>query len=171
MKPVLYLLMGLPGAGKTTAAKALEAVTGATRLTSDEERFALWKKPTFSEEEHAVLYQHLNLRTKKLLAAGKNVIYDANINRKIHRDEKYEIAKELGADVILLWVVTHRIVALDRRVTETKHHHLVPKHEDPKSMFERVADTIEEPDNFEPHIKLDGTIITSEYIKKRLNIL
>ena len=35
-KPTLTLMVGLPGAGKTTRAKELEQATGAVRFTPDE---------------------------------------------------------------------------------------------------------------------------------------
>jgi predicted kinase len=44
---IVYLIVGLPGAGKTTHAKELEASTSALRLTPDEWQIALLAiKPT-----------------------------------------------------------------------------------------------------------------------------
>ncbi len=169
MKQVLYLLMGLPGSGKTTAAKALEQITGATRLTSDEVRLKLWVNPDYSEVEHEKLYEHLNTETLRLLKAGNSVIYDANLNRKIHRQEKYELAKSLNVTCKLLWVQTATDLARDRRIEDTNHHHLVPTDETPIEMFERVAAVFEEPDN-EDFVELDGTKISEQYIKDKLTL-
>lgn len=148
--------MGLPGAGKTTAAKLLEDMTGATRLTSDEVRCQLWKKPTFDEAEHDALYNHLNDLTEKLLKQGKSVIYDANLNRYVHRQEKYRLANRLNIKTVLFWVQTPEPVALKRRIELSCHHHLVPSHETPKEMFKRISRAIEPPDNSERFIKING---------------
>lgn len=170
MKPTLYLMMGLPGAGKTTIAKLIEKITGAVRLSSDEARIMLWENPDFSDEEHQALYEYLDDQTKHLLQAGKSVVYDANLNRREHRQEKYDLASTLGIKVVLCWVKTPRQLAKERRIEDTSHHHLVTKDEDPASMFERIADIIEEPGTEEPCLKLDGTKITPDYVKSVLNL-
>lgn len=162
--------MGLPGAGKTTAARVIEELTDAVRLSSDDVRLCLFAKPAFSQTEHNALYEHLNQQTRQLLLEGRSVVYDANLNRYIHRLEKYEIAKNTAAQVILIWVKTPREVARERRIEAAEHHHLVPRNEDPSSMFERIAELIEPPLADEPYIALDGTRITAEYISETLGL-
>lgn len=168
MQATLYLLMGFPGAGKTTAAKIIEQLTGAVRLSSDEERLKLWPRPTFSGPEHQKLYEYLDKKTEELLEKGESVIYDANLNRLVHRQEKYELARNTGASIILIWVQTPRGVAKERRIEAAAHHQLVPKNEAPSSMFERIAGLIEVPGLNEPYIALDGTALTPQLIAKAL---
>ena len=45
MPPTLFLTVGLPGTGKTTAARRIEAEHGALRLTKDE-----WMKALYGSE-------------------------------------------------------------------------------------------------------------------------
>ncbi len=168
MKTTLFLLMGLPGAGKTTVAKAIEEITGAIRLSSDEARLMIWPEPEFTEAEHFQLYEYLDDQTAHLLEAGKSVVYDANLNRYEHRLEKYELAKQVGSEVVLCWVKTPEEIALERRMTEAGHHKLVPKNEDPHSMFKRIAGIIEEPNENENYVEFDGTKITNEYVAEKL---
>src|SRR5215207_7043841 len=100
--PTLYLMFGYPGAGKTTTAEAIATLTGAVHLSSDKVRLELFPRPAFSQAEHDALYKTLNLRTEELLRQGKDVVYDANLNRYQHRKEKYDICQQTGATPKLL---------------------------------------------------------------------
>lgn len=166
-KPTLYLLLGLPGSGKTTAAKQLAQLTGAVHLSSDGFRLSLFDKPTFSQDEHDSLYKMLDYMCELLLKNGTSVVYDANLNRLKHRQEKYVLAKKLNADVKLFWLQVHRDMAKQRRL-DTQHPLLVPTNETAHDLFERVADIFEPPNESEPNIPLDGTKITAAYIQKHL---
>lgn len=168
-QPILYLMLGYPGAGKTTAAKVIAELTGAVRLSSDEFRLKLFPNPTFTQAEHDELYRTLDGETERLLGAGKTVIYDANLNRYRHRQDKYEICKRTGAMPKLLWLQTPRNIAKERAVHESRSH-LIPPGETPAHMFERIVEVIEEPTPSEHPVPLDGTKITPEYIKAALGL-
>jgi predicted kinase len=163
------MMLGYPGAGKTTIAKMVQQITHAVHLNSDEIRLELFPHPTFTQVEHDQLYQELNRRTRELLEAGKDVIYDANLNRKIHRQEKYDLCKAINAQPVLLWVQTAKPVAKQRRIEDQEAHQFVPQHEDPASMFDRLVDVFEEPAANEPYIAIDGTGPNEQYIRDRLS--
>lgn len=166
-RPKLYLLLGLPGSGKTTAAKEIAKLTGAVHLSSDSFRLNLFKKPTFSQSEHDSLYKMLDYMCELLLQNGTSVVYDANLNRYTHRLEKYQLAKKTNADVQLFLLQVHRDMAKKRRI-DTQHPDLVPKHENPHDMFERIADIFEPPNKIEKYTELDGTKITKPYVSSFL---
>lgn len=169
-RATLYMMLGLPGSGKTTTATKLAQLTGAIHLSSDAFRLAIHPKPTFSEAEHAVLYASLDYATELLLAHGIDVIYDANLNRKSHRTDKYEICAKTGARCRLLWVQTSHELAQSRRVADS-HHLLRPPYESPEAMFARIAAIFETPDTtLEPYTVLDGTKITTNYLQKNLGL-
>jgi predicted kinase len=171
MKSVLYLMLGYPGAGKTTTARMIADITGAVRLSSDEMRLKMFPKPEFTEAEHKQLYQAIDKQTEELLAQGKSVIYDANLNRFVHRQEKYDICDRTGAKAVLIWLKTP--VALSRkRATETGH-------TDPEkrpfgnldtTVFDRLAGAIEMPKSTESAITIDGTHVTPEVVKQKLGL-
>lgn len=167
-KPTLYLMLGLPGAGKTTTAETIAELTGAVHLASDRTRMEIFSEPSFSPDEHMQLYQELDTRVEKLLSDGKDVIYDANLNRKIHRKEKYEICKRTDAKPLLLWVQTPKDLAKSRAVHESRKH-LWPKEETPHDMFERIASVIEVPGSDEPFTSIDGTKVNETYIRHILD--
>jgi len=160
-------MFGYPGAGKSTTAKVIERLTGAVRLTSDEVRIEMFPQPTFSQSEHDALYKELDKRAEKLLSEGKDVIYDANLNRRQHRKDKYDICDRANATSKLLWLQTDKTLAKERAVHESREH-LWPEAEKPDQMFDRIAGIIEEPGEDEPFIAVDGTKVSPDYIRERL---
>ena len=167
-KTTLHLLMGLPGAGKTTLAKTLQKLTKAARLSSDDYRLIIYPEPTFSQKEHDNLYGLLDHSVEHLLESGHDVIYDANLNRKVHREEKYVLAKKYNAQVVLWWVKTPEELAKKRRVSE-QDDTLLPDGETSEKMFDRIAAIIETPSANERYIEIDGTNISSKTVSERLD--
>lgn len=169
-KPKLYMMLGLPGSGKTTAATGLALLTRAVHLSSDAFRLAMFPKPTFSETEHELLYDALDHLTELLLLQGVDVIYDANLNRKHHRQEKYDICQKFGIEYRLLWVQTSQVLAQARRVADS-HDMLRPPYESPEAMFRRIASIFETPNTQqEPFTVLDGTKISASYLRHTLGL-
>jgi predicted kinase len=159
--------MGLPGSGKTTLASILASITGATLVSSDESRLLMFEKPSFSPEEHDMLYTNLDHNVEHLLEAGKDVIYDANLNRLEHRQQKYILAHKHGADVRLWWVQVPEAYAKNRRMSE-QDERLIPSGETSEKMFDRIASIIEQPLDTELYSIVDGTDIKPETISKLL---
>lgn len=159
--------MGLPGSGKSTLANILRELTGATIMSSDEYRLLLFKKPCFSQEEHDMLYATLDHNVDHLLAAGLDVIYDANLNRLHHRQEKYALAKKYNATVKLWWVQVPTDFAKSRRIQD-QDTRLIPDGETAARMFDRIANVIEEPIESEQFISVNGTDIQPDTVASLL---
>ncbi|HKR81970.1 MAG TPA: ATP-binding protein [Candidatus Saccharimonadales bacterium] len=168
MSAKLYLMLGYPGAGKTTTAKMIAEQTGAVRLSSDELRFMMFEQPHFTNDEHNTVYRTLDYLTELLLNHGVSVIYDANLNRFQHRQEKYAICERVGAEAVLLWLKTPRDLAKERALHEDRSH-FAPKDETLESMFERITEVFEPPTETEHPIVLDGTHVTPGALHDILN--
>src|SRR3989344_3199087 len=132
---IIYLMLGYPGAGKTTVAKIIQKLTGARYLSSDVLRRQMFPKSRFSQNEHNSLYSELDAQLVALVNHGHSVIYDANLNRHIHRAQKYELLQKYGCRAVVVWVQTPKDIARERRIEDVKQHHLVPPHETPEHMF------------------------------------
>ena len=107
-------MLGYPGAGKTTTAKIIHKLTGATHLWADHERRKLFRSPSYSHQENVKLYAQLNQKTAQLLSRGDSVIFDTNFNFYKDRQKLRLLAADHGAKTILLWVTTPKDIARAR---------------------------------------------------------
>lgn len=165
----LYLMLGYPGAGKTTTAEKIQQQTGAVHLSSDKLRLEMFPMAKFNQAEHDSLYQALDAKTEALLSEGKDVIYDANLNRFKHRQEKYDICRRTNSKSKLIWVQTPKEIAKNRATNKIRLN-LAPQGEALADMFDRIAGIIETPHSDETFVVVDGTKVTPEYIAQTLGL-
>ena len=156
MKPTLYLLIGYPGAGKTTVAGIISEQKGAVHLMADAERHKRFPNPTHSAEESLQLYDELNLQTEKLLQEGKSVVFDTNFNFRADRDKLRQIAEAANADTQIIWVTVDVDEAKKRAVHSQyiRNGYSASMTED---HFDQIVSKLEPPTEDEKVIKIDGT--------------
>ena len=95
----LHLMVGLPGSGKTTEAKRLEAECSALRLSPDEWQFALFGNDVADpahDERHSRVEELMWGVAEKVLRAGADVILDFGFWSKAERDIFRQKAAALG---------------------------------------------------------------------------
>jgi predicted kinase len=97
-QPTLFLTVGLPGTGKTTAARRIEIEQQALRLTKDE-----WVKALFGDENppsaQAVIEGRLIQIGLRALELGNNVVIDYGLWGRDERSALRQAAADLGAIV------------------------------------------------------------------------
>jgi predicted kinase len=101
--PILFLMCGLPGAGKTTRAREIEAERGAVRLTPDEWFEALNLDP-FDEPLRARVEALQWQLAERALKLGLDVILDWGLWAKVERDDLRARAKALGAQAEVVYL-------------------------------------------------------------------
>lgn len=163
--PILYLMLGYPGSGKTTTAKELHEITGAVHIWADHERQKMVENPQHTYEESLELYKQLNARTNQLLAAGLSVIFDTNFNYYKDREKLRRIASRHNAKSVLIWVRTPKELAQARATEQVRFPYSDSM---PHERFNRKVKNLQKPRSNEQYIEVDGTKITTEYIKKVL---
>ncbi|MGI5240794.1 AAA family ATPase [Dactylosporangium sp. CA-139066] len=99
-RPTLYLLCGLPGAGKTTLARRLAGEVPAVRLCADEWMAAL-DIDLFDVAARIRLERQFWRLAQDLLRLGRSVILESGFWLRADRDEKRLGARALGASVQL----------------------------------------------------------------------
>jgi len=170
MPPKLYLMLGYPGAGKTTTAKLISQLTGSVHLWADQERCKLFANPKYSHAENLELYEKLNAATENLLRAGKSVVFDTNFNFYKDRQRLRKIAKKSGADTLVIWVVTAKPLAKNRATKGATLQTTRVLGNMSEAHFERITNNLEKLRPDEPFVQIDGTKVTADYVKLRLEI-
>lgn len=99
-RPTLLLICGLPGAGKTTLARALADERGAVRLCPDEWLSDL-ELSLYDEPVRARLEGRLIGLAEELLRLGQSVILEFGFWSRSERDALRELARDLQARVEL----------------------------------------------------------------------
>lgn len=169
MQTTLYLMLGYPGAGKTTTAKAIHELTGAIHLWADHVRRETFKEPTYTHDENIKLYDYLNKVTEQLLESGQSVIFDTNFSFYQDRQKLRQIATKHKAETKVIWVKTAKDIAKGRATTDAHTQHTRVLGNMSESTFERMSNNLEPPRDNENFIEVDGTKVSPEYIKSLLN--
>lgn len=122
-QPTLFLTVGLPGTGKTTAARRIEVEHGALRLTKDE-----WMKALYGRDNPAsasdVIEGRLIQIGLRALELGINVVIDYGLWSRDERSALRHAAADVGARVVITYfelTPAEQRKRLDQRLTEAQH--------------------------------------------------
>ncbi len=106
-KPYLYILCGLPFAGKTTLAKEMVNLLGIKRISIDEingER-GIWNDETgMSPEEWTKTYEIAYQRIATFLSQGESVVDESANFTQEQRDHLRAIAEQYNAQTCVIFV-------------------------------------------------------------------
>jgi len=110
---MLFLIVGLPGAGKTVRAKSLAAEHAALRLTPD-----AWMIPLFGDSDAGgkrdVLEGRLIWLALEALRLGTNVVLDFGFWTRDERSSLQSLARQVGASCQVVYVAVDRAMQLER---------------------------------------------------------
>ncbi len=113
-KPILVIMAGLTGTGKTTVAQALSRSLGLTVITADVVRKKLAGIPLterrlepvnvgiYSREFSQKTYDEMYAEARRLLSRGQSVLLDATFMQRQGRLQAKKLADEVNADFAVL---------------------------------------------------------------------
>jgi predicted kinase len=102
--PVLVVISGLPGTGKSYFSARLAKKLDLIILESDALRKLLFPSPIYSTEESSYLFRVIHQLLKRLLKKGASVILDATNLSESHREYLYHIAEQCNSRLVLVEV-------------------------------------------------------------------
>jgi predicted kinase len=155
-KPLLILLYGFPGSGKTYFARQLSEHLQIAHVHGDRIRGELFEKPRYDKEENDVIGQLMDYVTGEFLNAGLSVIYDTNAMRAGQRRVLRDMARKHHAQPLLVWLQIDpdssyaRLATRDRRRSDDKY-----AGPNDRATFERAAGAMQNPQN-EDYIVVSG---------------
>lgn len=159
--PVLYMLLGIPGSGKSYFASQLAETTGALWLNSDKTRFEIYgagwsERITDPKMRYDDVFSRMNKLMLETLQGGRDVLYDANNHKREFRDTFRNQAQSIGAQAILLYVKTPWNISDERATNRTNSPYQNPKMSPEK--LQKHKDLFQEPQPDEITITVDGTL-------------
>jgi predicted kinase len=100
--PVLVVVSGLPGTGKSYFSRKLAERLPCAIVESDAVRRRLFGSPTYSASESQRVFTASHSLIDSLLRRGIGVIFDATNIMDQHRQPLYEIAERRGVKLIMV---------------------------------------------------------------------
>ncbi|MCA1646433.1 MAG: ATP-binding protein [Chloroflexi bacterium] len=103
-RPLLVMLVGAPGTGKSRLARRLGTALDAQVVESDRVRKQLFAEPRYTGGEHAAVYGWCHTVLRSALVVGRQVIFDATNLEERSRRRVYDIAEACNARLAIIWV-------------------------------------------------------------------
>lgn len=103
-RPVLVVVSGLPGTGKSYFCGRLAERVPLAVLESDTLRKVLFPVPAYTADESFRLFQAIHHLIERLLKKGIHLVLDATNLSERHREYLYSIADRLGVKLVLAQV-------------------------------------------------------------------
>ncbi len=163
----LIALAGLPGAGKSTLAKRLQARLHAEIVSRDTIRMAEFPEWDDRAAKRAA-FEIVRLEVGVLLRAGATVIVDgATLATCAERRELRDLATSLGAEFVLFWLEIPPEIAAQRISADP---HDAPRDRQP-GLAHDVAARFERPAPGEAAVRLDARGTPSDVLASALATL
>jgi len=114
--PLLHLICGLPGSGKTTLAKSIAASTGAIRFSPDEWIKDIWNDKAETEgNQFRDQIEQLQWKTaKQMMQNSISVIIEWGTWGRTEREKLRDEAKNVGAGVKFYYLDISREILKER---------------------------------------------------------
>ena len=161
-RPLLILLYGFPGSGKTFFARQLCEQLAAVHVHDDRIRGELFETPTRSKQENHIITSLMDYMTGEFLNSGVSVVYDTNAMRMVQRRNLRNMATKVGAETVLVWLQTdpesayNRVSRRDHRKTDDRYAVSLDR-----ATFEGLTSGMQNPEATERYMVISGKHVFS----------
>jgi predicted kinase len=164
MKLTLFLLLGYPGAGKSTLSKQLVKHYGFVWVNTDEIRPYMYDntEDIRNPQNNPAVFGAIDYATEKLLSAGLSVLYDANNNKLFYRVAVERLAAKYDAETVIIWVRTPLESSRERndnRAPDAGYGRI------PEERYNQLVRNLQEPTADEHVIEIDGLSEPDEQVR------
>ena len=162
IKPLLIMLYGYPGSGKSYVARQLTGHIQAVHVQGERIRYELFEQPRYDKQENAVIAQLMNYMTQEFLAAGISVIYDTNSSRAAQRHMLRDLARRLKTQPLVIWLQIDaessflRTQQRDRRKADDRFSGTIDR-----TTFDTILSHMQNPTNAEDYVVISGKHVFS----------
>jgi predicted kinase len=165
MTPVVYILCGIPFAGKSTLAHMLAAQRGWTHVDVDAIAESLLDSSdeAVTEEQWTAAFAASYEQVAKSLVKGQSVVHDATNFGRTARDHVRAIAHQFGSAAFVIYLSVPIEEANQRRITNQAQ---LQRHQVSDADFWEVANSLEPPTADESVLIFDGTLDAATWIER-----
>lgn len=157
IKPLMIIVVGLPGSGKSFFARQFSETFGAPRVSNDRLRHILFGSEGYSKQEQTTIGMVAEAEIHELLKTQKTFLVDGFGLGRTQRAVLRKLAKEHGYDVLLVWVQTDQATAKYRSMKRSN-----KKKDDEhnasltSALFEQETKKFSAPATNENHVVISG---------------
>lgn len=113
-RPLLILITGLPGAGKSYFARHFSETFGAPLASADTLRFELFDTPSFNQNEYGLIKRLLQRQLVELVKTKNTILVDGVCSSRQERLGLEQLAAQHGYGTLTVWVQTDEPTAKAR---------------------------------------------------------
>jgi len=157
LKPIILLLYGYPGSGKTYFARQFCENVQAAHIQADRIRGELFEDPRYDKQENTIVSQLMNYMVEEFLSAGLSVVYDINAIKSGQRRALRDMARKYHVAALTLWFqmdvdsAFSRNQTRDRRRADDKY-----AAQWDRTTFESYIENMQNPTNIEDYLVISG---------------
>jgi predicted kinase len=119
-RPLLLILIGLPGSGKSFFARQFSDMFSAPMVNYDRIRYELFEKGYLEPAEQDIVRRIASYQMDELVKTKRSFIVDGGSNTVAERQRLEKIAKDNGYGTLLIWVQTDDITCKRRSTQRNK---------------------------------------------------
>lgn len=152
-RPRILMVAGVPGAGKSTFARAFADMFGVSFISADMIRVELFAEPHFTDNEEAIVGRLQTYMVQEVAKNKRSFLLEGNCDTRTDRLKVEQFAKKQGYDTLVIWVQTNPETAKGRatgRVRKTEDYQPLPD-----DVFDRLAKKFSPPKT-EDYVVISG---------------
>lgn len=155
--PLLLIVMGFPGSGKTFFARQFAELHNLPRISEDVLRYELFENPQFNDDEADILQRMMHYPLEQLMQTERTIVCEGSFLTAEERKSVYELAAKNGYRTLAVWLQTDletaasRARSRDRRNPDRKYSFPIDR-----DLFNNIRNTLDRPSEKEQVVVVSG---------------